>query len=229
MPLFKQIDNQIVLKEVMKSVIAGISWFGEITNIIYKEGGVRMKRKISGILAFILTFIIYEVALGGFAPPKPPPNPPANATGVYVKGYFTVAYDKANLPQFTHYNVHAVLEWVRTGVKEGMVKGIEKGKVGSFDLKELTKEVIQVKAVHLFSAAIPGPGRNLCEYDDDYIRGIYWDLPDKLGVPAAFRFPGYKAYITHIKIINKDSCGDVTKEEPGAMIRGEIEILLYIP
>jgi hypothetical protein len=188
-----------------------------------------MKREISVILAFILAFIIHGVALGGFAPPKPIPKPPDYATGAYVKGYFTVAYDKANLPKFTHYNVHAVLEWDRTGVKEGMVKGIEKGKVGSFDLKELTKEVIQVKAVHLFSAAIPGPGRNLCTYDDDYIRGIYWDLPDKLGVPAAFGLPGAKVYITKTKIINKDSCGDVTKEEPGAMIRGEIEILLYIP
>jgi hypothetical protein len=188
-----------------------------------------MKRNISVILAFILTFIIHGVALGGFAPPKPIPEPPVHPTGAYVKGYFTVAYDKANLPQFTHYNVHAVLEWDRAGVKEGMVKGIEKGKVGSFDLKELTKEVIQVKAVHLFSAAIPGPGRNLCTYDDDYIRGIYWDLPDKLGVPAALGLPGAKVYITKIKIINKDFCGDVDKEEPGAMIRGEIEILLYIP
>ena len=154
-------------------------------------------------------------------------NPPEDATGVYVKGYFTVAYDKANLPQFTHYSVHAVLEWDRAGVKEGRVRGIEKGKVGSSDLKELTKEVISVKAVRLFSAAIPGPGRNLCAYEEDYIRGIYPDLPRQLGVPAAFGFPGYEAYITRIKIIDKDSCGVVTRQEPGAMIRGEVEILLY--
>lgn len=108
------------------------------------------------------------------------------------------------------------------------MKGIEKGKVGSIDLKELTKEVIPVKAVHLFSAAIPGPGQNLCKYDENYIRGIYWDLPEKLGVPAAFGLPSAKVYITRIKIINKDFCGDVNQEEPGAMIRGEIEILLYI-
>jgi hypothetical protein len=31
-------DNQIVLKEVVKSAIIGIFWFREITNIIRKEG-----------------------------------------------------------------------------------------------------------------------------------------------------------------------------------------------
>jgi hypothetical protein len=188
-----------------------------------------MKRKISVILAIILTFIIHGVSLGGFAPPQPIPKPPPNPTGAYVKGYFTVAYDKAILPQYTHYNVHVVLEWDKAGVKEGMVKGIEKGKVGSFDLKKLTKRVIPVETLHLFSAAVPGPGKNLCEYDGDYIRGIYWDLPNKLGVPAAFGLPQAKVYITQIKIINKDFCGDRKKEEPDAMIRGEIEILLYIP
>ncbi len=186
-----------------------------------------MKKEISVILAFILTFIIHGAAFGGFAPPPAIPKPPENPTGAYVKGYFTVAYDKAHLAQFTHYNVHFVLEWDRAGVGEGMVKGIEKGKVGSFDLKELTGRVIPVEAVHLFSAAVPGPGQNLCNYTDDYIRATGWYLPETLGVPAVFGMPEFKYYITKLKIINKDFCGDVTKEEPGAMIRGEIEILLY--
>jgi len=184
-----------------------------------------MKWKISVILAFILALVIHGAAYGGVAAPKPPPKPPENPTGVYIRGYFTIAYDKGHLPQFTHYDVHVVLELDRAGVKEGMVRGIEKGKVGSFDLKKLTKKEIPVGAVHLFSAAVPGPGKNLCKYDDDYIRGVYWELPGTLGVPAAFNFPKY--YITKLKITNKDFCGDVNKEELGAMIRGEIEILLY--
>ncbi len=143
------------------------------------------------------------------------------------KGCFTVAYDKAHLAQFTHYNAHIVLKWDRTGVKEGMVKGIEKGKVGSFDLKDFTNRVIPVEAVHLFSAAVPGPGQNLCNYTDEFIRAVAWDLPDTLGVPAAFGLPGFNYYITKLKIINKDFCGDAKKEEPGAMILGEIEILIY--
>ena len=190
-----------------------------------------MKRSSLVILAFIFAFIIYGVALGGFAPQPPIPKPPENPTGAYVKGYFTVAYDKTNLPQCTHHNVHAVLEWDRTGAKEGMVKGIEKGKVGSIDLKKLTKRVIPVNEVHLFSATIPETkSHNLCKYTEDYLRAVYWDLPNKLRVPAAFGFPPQAMYyITKLKIINKDFCGDLNKQEPDAMIRGEVEILLYIP
>lgn len=190
-----------------------------------------MKRKISVILAFIFTFIIHGVAFGGgIAPPCPLPKPPDHATGAYVKGYFTVAYDKANLPQYTHHDVHAVLEWDRTGAKKGMVRGIEKGKVGSIDLNKLTKRVIPVKQVHLFSAAIPEPdSQNLCNYTEDFFTEKYCDLPNKLRVQAAFGVPQATCYITQIKIINKDFCGDLKKQEPDAMIRGEVEILLYIP
>lgn len=151
--------------------------------------------------------------------------PPDNATGAYLKGYFTVS-----LTEPTTHIVHAVLEWDRTGVKKGMVKGIEKGKVGSIDLKKLTKREIPVKGVHLFSAAITEPkSQNLCTYPEDYLRAKYGDLPDNFGVPAAFGIPEGKCYITQIKIINKDFCGDLNKQELHAMIRGEVEILLYIP
>jgi len=188
-----------------------------------------MKRKISVILAFIFIFIIHGVAFAG-GKAQPCPEPPENPTGAYVKGYFTAAYDKANLPQYTHHNVHAVLEWDRTGAKKGMVKGIEKGKVGSIDLKKLTKRVIPVKEVHLFSATLKEPdSMNLCSYEEKFLRDKYCDLPDTMGVPAAFGLPQAKACVTQIKIINKDFCGDAHKQEPDAMIRGEVEILLYIP
>ncbi len=187
-----------------------------------------MKRKISVILAFIFTFIIHGVGFGGGGKvqlPKPPDNP----TGVYVKGYFTAGYDKTNLSQYTHHNVHAVLEWDRTGAKKGMVRGIEKGKVGSIDLKKLTKKVTPIEGVHLFSAAINKPESiNLCDYTEKYLKGEYSYLPDKLGVPAAFGVPQAKCYITQLKIINKEFCGEFGKE-PDAMIRGEVEILLYMP
>jgi hypothetical protein len=144
--------------------------------LISKERGTRMKRMISVILTLIFTFTINGVTFGGILPlPHPIPlplRPPADVTGAYVKGYFTVGYDKANFPQYTHHNVHAVLEWDRTGVKEGMVKGIEKGKVGSIDLKKLTKRVISVQEVHLFSATISEPkSQNLCSYPEDYLKG----------------------------------------------------------
>jgi hypothetical protein len=208
-----------------------LEFFSSGKLLISKEGGIRMKRKISVILTFIFTFIIHGVAFGGFVaePPPKPPELPGGATGAYVKGYFTVAYDKANLPQHTHHNVHAVLEWDRTGAKEGMVRGIEKGKVGSIDLKKLTKRAIPVKGVHLFSAIISEPkSQNLCSYPEEYLIAKYWDLPDQLRIPAAFGVPQAKCHVKQVKIINKDFCGDLNKKEPDAMIRGEIEILLYI-
>jgi len=121
-----------------------------------------------------------------------------------------------------------VLQWDRAGAKKGMVKGIEKGKVGSIDFKKLTKRVLPAKEVHLFSKTIvTEPSKNLCEYTGDELKAKYWDLPSELGVPAAFGLPQATHHITQVKITDIDSCGDRKKHEPGAMIRGEVEILLY--
>lgn len=187
-----------------------------------------MKKMISVILAFFLTFMISGVSFGGkiLEPPPPPSKPPADVTGAYVKGYFTVAYDKANPPQYTHHNVHAVLQWDRTGVKEGMVKGIEKGKVGSIDLKKLMKTVISPQAVHLFSTTVYKPqSESLCKYTGEFLRETYGYLPNTLHVQKAFGVPECTCYMTELRIINQDFCGD----QQHAMIHGEVQILLYIP
>lgn len=187
-----------------------------------------MKKMISVILAFIFTFMIGGVSFGGkiLEPPPPPSKPPADVTGAYVKGYFTVAYDKAYPHKYTHHNVHAVLEWDRTGAKNGMVKGIEKGKVGSIDLKKLTKTAIPPQPKHLFSTTVYKPdNENLCKYNGEFLRGTYGHLPNELRVQEAFGVPDGKCYITKLEITDKDFCGD----QPNAMIRGEVEILIYIP
>ncbi len=190
-----------------------------------------MKRKIAILLVFVFTVIIHGVALadGGGLPP-PPPSPPGDATGPYVKGYFTIACDKANPGQYTHHDLHAVLDWDRARGARGMVRGIERGKPGSFDLKKFTKRATPAKEVHLFSAAITMPqSANLCSYTDDHFKRKYFSLPSQLGIPAAFGLPQATPYITQLKITEKDSCGDLSKQELGAMIRGEVEILLYTP
>jgi len=192
-----------------------------------------MKGKIAILSAIVFTFVIHGVALadgGGGIPTIPPP--PQNPTGVYVKGYFTIAYEKANLPNYAHHNVHAVLRWSK--VDKGMVKGIEKGKRRNIDLQKFRKvERVEspstlAKEVHLFSGYVPEPkSKNLCKYDDDYLRAKFFNLPAAWNVPAAFGIPQAKTYVTQLKITDTDFCGDTSKQEPDAMIRGEVEILLY--
>ena len=187
---------------------------------------------MKGKIVFLWLFLFlstYGVAFGdGSGLPVPPLAPnPENIVGGYVQGFFTVAVDQLNLNQYTHHNIHALLEWVKTA--EGEVRGIDKGTEGRILLKRFAKPQIPAKKVHLFSAAVVKPNsRNLCEYTDQWLKDVYQFLAEDLMVPRAFGVPKGKAYITELKILNKDFCGDRSKAEQKAMIHGEVEILIYI-
>jgi hypothetical protein len=87
-----------------------------------------MKGKIAILLVFVFTFIIHGVAFGdGGGIPAAPPAPPGNVTGAYVKVIFC-CLRRADPNKYTHHNVHAVLQWDRTGAKRDGWR-IEKGKV----------------------------------------------------------------------------------------------------
>ena len=188
------------------------------------------------LLVPILLLLIHGVTFadGGPGGPLPPPDPrqDPNVVGAYIKGDFTIAYDKANPNQYTHHNLHAVLEWAK--MQKGMVSGIERGKPGRISLKTLRppvpgKRVMPpLKETHLFSATMNQPNsKNLCTYTENELILKYWDLPNQLQIPEAFGIPNGKAYITQLKIINKDFCGNLNVQEPQAMIHGEVEIFLY--
>jgi hypothetical protein len=189
-----------------------------------------MKKRTVVFFAFVFAFTIHGVALGdGGGIPAEVPSPTGNIVGAYVKGFFTIGVDKLNPNQYTHHNIHAVLEWADR--RQQTVRGIDKKGPGRIDLNRLRKTVPEKKVVtpigkevHLFSAAIEKNGsQNLCSYSADHLKNAYQYLPPQLGVPEAFGIPNAKTYISKFKIINKDSCGDERK----AMIQGEVEILLY--
>lgn len=194
-----------------------------------------MGKKI--LLVPILLVLIHGVAFadGGPGLPSTPPDPrqDPNVVGAYIKGYFTVAYDKANPNQYTHHNVHAVLEW--TKLRKGVVNGIERGKPGRMSLKKLRpaplpekRDMPPLKETHLFSATINEPNsKNLCMYTENELIQKYWNLPNQLQIPEDFGIPNGKAYLTELKIVDKDFCGNLNVQEPKAMIRGEVEIFLY--
>lgn len=187
---------------------------------------------MKGKIVFLCLFLFlstYGVAFGDGAaiPPEIPPPDPENIVGGYVRGFFTVAVNQLNPNQYTHHNIHVLLEWVKTA--EGEVKGIDKGTEGRILLKRFSRTLIPVKKVRLFSAEVVKPNsRNLCTYDETHLKNVYHYLLEDLKVARAFGVPKGKAYITDLKILNKDFCGDLSKAEPKAMIQGEVEILIYI-
>lgn len=201
-----------------------------------------MKREKAILLALILMFTAYGVALGdgspGITQAPPDPTQDPNTVGASIKGHFTVAYDKATPNQYTHHNVHAVLEWSMT---QGKLKGWRQKKEKLYEVIDFKKRMtgITVKTkpatppreIHLFSAPIVEPkSKLLCDYTDDDLKLKYWDLPDKLGVPEAFGVAGANTYIKKLKVIKRDFCGAAgtpIEKEPKAMIYGEIEILIY--
>jgi hypothetical protein len=86
---------------------------------------------------------------------------------------------------------------------------------------------IPLDNVHLFSAPIVKPlSDNLCKYTADDLIRKYSYLPAGLEIPKAFGLPQAMPYITRLKITDQDFCGDGKKQEPYAMIRGEVQILL---
>ena len=187
---------------------------------------------MKGKIVFLWLFLFlstYGVAFGdGSGLPVPPLAPnPENIVGGYVRGFFTAAVDQLNPNQYSHHNIHVVLEWAKTA--EGEVKGIDKGTEGRILLKRFAKPQIPAKKVHLFSAEVVKPNSgNLCNWNAETLRDAYQFLPEHLNVARAFGVPKGKAYITELKILNKDFCGDLSKAEQKAMIHGEVEILIYI-
>jgi len=196
-----------------------------------------MEKKLIFLLVPILLLLMHGVTIADGGPglqvPPPDPRQDPNVVGAYIKGYFTIAYDKANPNQYTHHNVHAVLEW--TNLRRGVVNGIERSKPGRINLKKLRpaplpekKVMIPLKETHLFSATVNEPNsKNLCEYTENELIQKYWDLPNQLQIPEGFGVQNGKAYLTQLKIINKDFCGNLSVQEPKAMIHGEVEIFLY--
>jgi hypothetical protein len=210
-----------------------------------RKEGMRMKGKKAILLAFILILAVHGVALGdggaglqsvSALPQDPRQNP--NTVGAYIKGHFTVAYDKATPNQYTHHDLHAVLEWSMTqGKLKGWLQKNEKlYEVTDFKKRMtgvtvMTKPVKPRREMHLFSTQFSEPGgKALCEYGEDELMLKYWKLPMTLAVPEAFGVQGAETYITKLKIIKKDFCGASGTphvQEPKAMIYGEIDIFIY--
>ena len=187
---------------------------------------------MKGKIVFLWVFFFlstYGVAFGdgaGIPPLIQAPNAD-NIVGGYVRGFFTAAVDQLNPNQYTHHNIHVLLEWAKTA--EGEVRGIDKGTEGKILLKRIARPQIPAKKVHLFSAAVVKPNSgNLCKWNAETLKDAYQFLPDALNVARAFGVPKGKAYITDLKILNQDFCGDRNKAEQKAMIHGEVEILIYI-
>ena len=188
-------------------------------------------KKTTVFLAFVFAFTIHGVVLGdGGGIPGEVPPPTGNIVGAYVKGSFTIAVDKFNPNQYTHHNIHAVLEWADR--EQQTVRGIDRVGPRRIDLDKLRKAVPEKRGVtsarrekvHLFSAPIEAPrSQNLCNYPAYHLKNKYKDLPRDLGIPEAFGIPNAKTYISKLEIIDTDFCEDDRK----AMIHGEVEILLY--
>jgi hypothetical protein len=201
-----------------------------------------MKGKKATLLAFILILAVRGIALGdggpGPIPPPPDPRQDPMTVGAYIKGHFTIAYDRATPNQYTHHNVHAVLEWV---MQSGKLKGWFQKKEKFYEvtdfrkritgITEKTKPARPLRQIHLFSAPVSEPqSKPLCDYGEDELKQKYWNLPIQQGVPDAFGVPGANTYITKLRIIKRDFCGAAgtpIEQEPKAMIYGEIEILIY--
>lgn len=204
-----------------------------------------MKLNKTILLAWILALTLHGLVFADGGPgihsvPGLPPDPSQNPNiaGAYVKGHFTVAYDRATPNQYTHHDFHAVLEWFMT---QGRLKGKLQGKDTLYNVIDFKKRITGMtekktpvklsKEMHLFSTQFKEPGgKALCEYGEDELKQKYWKLPMALGVPEAFGVQGTETYITKLKIIKRDFCGAPGTphvQEPKAMIYGEVEIFIY--